>query len=58
MSLQKLQLVLTTFVAREKYDRLIAIKRRFDPTYVFTANGMGVDATSAPINQCPKISKK
>ena len=42
-------------LSREKYDRLIAIKRRFDPGYVFTANGLGVDATSAPYKQCVKI---
>ena len=44
--------------SREKYDRLIAIKRRFDPSYVFTANGLGVDATSAPSKQCLKIVEK
>ena len=45
-------------LSREKYDRLIAVKRRFDPGYVFTANGLGVDATSAPYKQCVKIAEK
>jgi len=44
--------------SREKYDKLIEIKRRFDPGYVFTANGLGVDATSAPYKQCLKFSEK
>ena len=43
---------------REKYDKLIAIKRRFDPCYVFTPNALGVDATSAPLNQRPVIIEK
>ena len=46
------------FVLREKYDKLIDIKRTFDPSYVFTANGLGVDATSAPFKQCLKITEK
>ena len=50
--------MLTNIVAREKYDKLIAIKRKFDPSYVFTANALGVDATSAPSNQCPVITEK
>ena len=36
------------FDSREKYDKLIDIKRRVDPEYVFTANMFGVDATNAP----------
>ena len=36
------------FDSREKYDRLIEIKRRVDPEYVFTANMFGVDASNAP----------
>ena len=43
---------------REKYDKLIEIKRRFDPDYVFTANGLGVDATNAAYNKCVKITEK
>ena len=46
------------FDSRKKYEELKDIKRRFDPSYVFTANGMGVDATSAPSEQCPKITEK
>jgi len=46
------------FDSREKYDKLIAIKRRFDPSYVFTANALGVDATSAPSHQWPVITEK
>jgi len=45
------------FDSREKYDHLISIKRKFDPSYVFTANGLGVDATSAPYKQCLKITE-
>ena len=33
---------------KEKYDRLVKIKRRVDPDYIFTANAFGVDATNAP----------
>ena len=36
------------FDSREKYDRLVDIKRRVDPEYVFTANMYGIDATNAP----------
>jgi hypothetical protein len=36
------------FDSREKYDKLIDIKRRVDPEYVFTANMFGVDASNAP----------
>ena len=58
ISLEKSETMLTNIVAREKYDKLIAIKRKFDPSYVFTANALGVDATSAPSNQCPVITEK
>ena len=44
--------------SREKYDKLIAIKRKFDPNYVFTANSFGVDATNAPEEKCIKITGK
>ena len=43
---------------REKYDKLIEVKRRFDPDYVFTANGLGVDATNAAFKKCVKITTK
>ena len=46
------------FDSREKYDKLIAIKRRFDPTYVFTANGFGVDASNAPEGKQALILEK
>ena len=39
------------FDSKEKYDKLVDIKRRFDPNYVFTANGMGIDASNAPSDQ-------
>ena len=35
------------FDSREKYEKLISIKRRVDPSYIFTANLFGVDATNA-----------
>ena len=35
------------FDSREKYQKLISIKRRVDPSYIFTANSFGVDATNA-----------
>ena len=44
--------------SREKYDRLIAIKRKFDPDYIFTANSFGVDATNAPEEKHIKITEK
>jgi hypothetical protein len=31
-----------------KYDKLVEIKRRVDPDYIFTANAFGIDATNAP----------
>ena len=31
-----------------KYDKLVEIKRRVDPDYIFTANDFGIDATNAP----------
>ena len=42
---------------REKYDGLIEMKRKFDPDYVFTANGLGVDASSAPNDKCLLIKE-
>jgi hypothetical protein len=36
------------FHSREHYDKLIAVKRKVDPEYVFTANMFGVDASNAP----------
>ena len=44
--------------SRQKYDKLIAIKRKFDPNYIFTANSFGVDASNAPENKCMKITGK
>ena len=43
---------------REKYDKFIEVKRKFDPDYVFTANGLGVDATNAAFKKCVKITTK
>merc|ERR1711862_896262 len=31
----------------EKYNKLVAVKNRFDPKYLFTANTFGIDATRA-----------
>ena len=45
-------------ICREKYDKLIEVKRRVDPDYVFTANGLGVDATNAAFSKCVKITSK
>ena len=39
------------FDSKEKYDRLVDIKRRFDPEYVFSANLFGIDAKNAPQNK-------
>ena len=39
------------FDSREKYDKLIEIKRRVDPNYLFTANAFGVDASNAPLKK-------
>ena len=44
--------------SREKYDKLITIKRKFDPDYIFTANSFGVDASNAPEKKCVKITAK
>jgi len=35
--------------SKEKYDKLVAIKRRVDPNHVFSANAFGIDASSAPL---------
>ena len=43
------------FDSKEKYEKLIEIKRRVDPTYTFTANSFGVDATNAPEDKQLKI---
>ena len=42
----------------EKYEKLRAIKRQFDPDYVFTANGLGVDASNAPNGKCIQQHEK
>ena len=36
------------FDSEEKYCKLVAIKRKVDPDYIFTANMFGVDANNAP----------
>ena len=36
------------FDSKEKYDKLVLIKRRVDPEYLFTANAFSVDASNAP----------
>ena len=36
------------FDSKEKYERLVNIKRTVDPEYVFTSNLFGVDASNAP----------
>ena len=46
------------FDSKEKYEKLIEIKRRFDPNYIFTANGFGVDASNAPTGRKVSITKK
>ena len=33
--------------SKEKYDKLVAIKNKFDENYLFTANTFGIDATGA-----------
>lgn len=35
--------------SKEKYDRLVEIKRRVDPNRIFTPNAFGIDAQSAPM---------
>jgi len=37
--------------SEEKYQRLVEIKRRVDPEYIFTANMFGIDANNAPKNR-------
>ena len=44
--------------SREKYEKLVAIKRKFDPYYIFTANSFGIDASNAPEEKCIKITAK
>ena len=39
------------FDSEEKYNRLVEIKRKVDPKYLFTENMMGVDANNAPPNK-------
>ena len=34
--------------SEEKYQKLVSIKRKVDPQYVFTANSFGIDANNAP----------
>jgi len=43
------------FDSEEKYTKLVAIKNKVDPEYVFTANTFGVDANNAPENRQMKI---
>merc|ERR1712203_1272738 len=35
--------------SKEKYDKLVAIKRRVDPNHIFSSNAFGIDAASAPL---------
>ena len=46
------------FDSKEKYEKLMEVKRRFDPEYVFTANGMGIDASNAPEGKKKLITEK
>ena len=46
------------FDSKQKYEKLIEIKRRFDPNYIFTANGFGVDASNAPTGRKVAITEK
>ena len=39
------------FDSEEKYQKLVQIKRRVDPEYIFTANMFGIDANNAPENR-------
>jgi len=43
------------FDSEEKYQKLVQIKRRVDPEYIFTANMFGVDANNAPENRQLRI---
>ena len=45
------------FDSKEKYDRLVDIKRKVDPQYIFTANMFGVDASNAPASKKISIQK-
>ena len=47
--------IMTSYFFREKYDKLVEVKRRFDPKYVFTASGLGIDASNAPASKCMKL---
>ena len=51
----KIKIKIRTDFFREKYDKLVDIKRRFDPEYVFTASGLGIDASNAPVSKCMKL---
>ena len=44
--------------SKDKYDKLVEIKRKFDPEYIFTANGMGIDASNAPEGKKTLIIEK
>lgn len=46
------------FDSSEKYEKLRAIKRQFDPDHVFTANGLGVDASNASKEKCVQQTEK
>ena len=46
------------FDSKEKYDKLVEVKRKFDPNYVFTANGLGIDASNAPEGKKTLITEK
>ena len=41
--------------SEEKYEKLVEIKRKVDPRYIFTANMFSVDANNAPKNRRLRI---
>ena len=43
------------FDSREKYEKLVELKRKYDPGYVFTANMFGVDASNCEVDKEKEI---